>query len=131
MFSILRKIRKIERQSYPEFMLYLQDCCSTEDVADYCECSVEELIIVVSARAYFLATPTEIVDLAGKVGLKFMRQVVAALAPLKGKVLTVDCRKATNRYLHLLAKKGKIEIVSESSWMWENERILHMEIQIQ
>ena len=128
--SIVTKIKRIEEHQYPTYMQSMQDCFSIKDVADYCECETEELIMVVSDKAYFLATPTEIVDIAGKVTLGFLKNILKKIKPLSGSVVKCDCRAMTYKWILFMSKVKRIEIVETSSWYWEDEKMIEIRIKV-
>jgi len=86
------------------------------------------LIAVVCDSAYLLASPWEIADLAGKVTPSFMKAAIEALP--KNRILAADCRAVTARWIRALAKRGKIELLMEDTWTWNEETMLHVEFKI-
>jgi hypothetical protein len=120
--SIINKIKRIEQEFYPPFMQQLNDASCIEDIADYAECSVDELIIVIGENCYFIASSDEIIDIAGDVNIAFIREIKRRLP--KGNY-EVDCRDRTYRFLQATYNTQLIE-----EWDWEGETMYNCIVSI-
>ena len=129
MSSPVRIIKRIERKSYPRYMRGMQSCRTMRDIAEYCECPEEDLICIIEEDCYFLASGSEVVDLAGKITLSMMRRILEALRRMT-EVISVDCREVTRRLLKVWEKKGKIQILEEITWDWGGEEMTHIEFRV-
>jgi hypothetical protein len=123
----IKNIKKVERKVYPSYMRYLQSCNNLEDVADYLECSPDQVVVLQGENWYLLASidedsrEMEIADLAS-IG-KFNPFIITKLAhQYKGFEVTMDLRKTTSYPLLMkLAQWKKWNIIHDELWMWEEE----------
>ncbi len=128
MRKAIKKIIRIEKEFYPNFMQQLQQVKNKKDIAEYCECSKKDLICLVGDNCYFLASPTEIVDIAGSITSPFIRSIFKALP--KGEAMKVDCRRRTYQFLLRMEKLDKLVILTTETWWWGTEIMHHLTVVI-
>lgn len=125
----LQHIKNIEAAAYPQSFQQIQDCQTIADLEDYCEGSAKALQW---PTGYCLVTDDEIVDLAvtSPLSIKEMRSVVKWLKGQFGNVIVhLDARKTTSwRLIKFAAKRGWIQVISESAWLWDDEEYIEMEV---
>ena len=127
--SDLQKMKDIEAVAYPSFMQSICDCDTLEELADYCECKVCQLLCIINNNYYRLAAnkkhSVEIVDFAstGRC-LEIFKIVSTLLKEFDGKKITMDCRESTSYPIVIkLLKREKIKY-TDTVWYWENE-VMH------
>jgi hypothetical protein len=124
----IQKIKRIERDAYPEYMQYLQSCNNLDDIAEYLECSPDQVFSLEGENWYLLASvdedsrTMEIADLAS-VG-KFNPFAITKLArEFKGFEVTMDLRESTSYPLFMkLVQWKEWEVIHDEPWMWEEEQ---------
>lgn len=131
----IKKLKKLEAVAYPEYMRQLQECWSMEDLADYCECSVDQVSLKTGRGWYMIVADhgsyVEFVDFVATEGREASATMalVAFLRKLKGRRVALDARKSTSYplILRLIPRLGAT-IVSEEEWRWSNEEMVEMVI---
>lgn len=122
----LAKIKRIEEQAYANTCYgQMQNCHSWEDVADYMECTVEQIRLCCGEAFYLLAAEhedsVEVVDLASADGMANLRRVVLAMESFD-KPLTMDCRESTSYpILKYLERIKRCAITEDVPHQWGGE----------
>lgn len=131
----LQRIISLEREIYDgTTYMGMQNCRTWDDIARYCECSDEELNILVRKNWYVLIAKhedfIEIVDFASKRG---RMDIFEALAYIKDfhMPMSLDARGDTSyRLIKALERHGKISISHDESYIWGGETFHEMVISI-
>lgn len=124
-------IRYIERTVYPSYMLGLQEVMTFNDLQWYCE---SEVVHVYQGKSWYcLVTPEEVIDLAS-IGSMTLTELLILLSDLElwfdNRVFQMDCRASTSmKLIKHLERKGKLKILKEESWSWEDEIMYGLSIQ--
>ena len=127
----LESVRWVEQQAYPPHMQSLGDASSWQDVAEYCECSLKDLIVLGGTNWYALIARSgrtaEFVDIA-----KANREVqvpwddvLDCLRTLRAsgvRKVTFDARESTSyKLLSKLVSLVGGRIVKDTAWEWDGE----------
>lgn len=130
------RIKDIEKRLYPEHMLGITSE-SAKGLAEYCECSLDELCVLRGENWYSLLAIkedyVEIADLAALPGNEFAasRAIMLELLKHKGKVVFIDARESTSYPMVKRAEeKGRIEILKDELYYWEGVPMHEMEFVI-
>lgn len=121
-------LRKIEAAAYPEYMQQMGDVERLGDIADYCECGIDDLVILHGPTWYFLAADhgkeLECVDIAKMPGTEFgWGEVMDWIEEWEGVVMYGDCRKHMIPILQRVAEKlgqGRVLVLGDQ-WEWGEE----------
>lgn len=123
----LMRLKQIECAAYQsnQNLLALQDCEDWEEVALYCDCSLEELRVYLFKHGYLLCaehqTELEIVDLASDGGFIDLRKPLRVLETYD-KPLVMYCRESTSypilKYMEMI---GKMIITGDEAESYEGE----------
>lgn len=137
MKASLRRIKAIEAAAYPPSMRQLQNVATWKEVADYCECRAEELLVLSGESWYLLAAEhedyVEIADLAatGGLGSAIWRIIAAAKGRWAGKTVVCDARQGTSYcLLKALERRGIVRVISETPWEWEDEKMFEVKLKV-
>ena len=129
-------VRDIERAVYPAHMCSLQGD-SLECLAEYCECSIQQLFVLQGDGWYLLAAEhhrsVEICDLAALPGHEHaaMRGLLTAGQRWTGKCITLDARETTSYpIIRRLARMGRITILKDEEYEWGLEVMHDMVLQL-
>lgn len=130
----LELIKRIERTAYSGTPYsQMQHCRTWDDIARYCECSREELRILLSDTGYVIAAAhrsgyAEIVDLASIDRRMNLYEVWDFLKDL-GLPFTLDARESTSyRMIKKLEEKGEIVISESHSYTWGGETFYDLKV---
>lgn len=129
---MIHKIKGIEAAAYPHHMQQMQHIQNKKDLADYCECSVNQVFCLCGENWYFLAANkkryVEVVDIASTNGITkddFLFILKECIKVFKKKKVICDARETTSlRLLKRLETKGVIKIAKDKIWHWEGE-VMH------
>ena len=129
MKNIIRTIKKIEREIYPDYMQEMQDIKNFSDLQDYCESEIVDVFLL-GKSGYLILTPDEVVDIVADA-----KSILKAFAIIKkymgNHFFHVDLRYSTiYPIIRLLESKRKIRTKNKNIWFWENEKMIDLEIQI-
>lgn len=104
--AVLRRIKKIEAAAYPRGLREISYCNTWQDVAEYCEVELDDLIVVVEATWYCLVAVhprglAEWIDLARIPGsprleIQDWRRLLGILDQHEIQILRADCRAKTS-----------------------------------
>lgn len=136
MDKVLSKLKKIERAAYPKFMQLINGCRNIEELADYCECSPQELFILCGEDWYLLAAEredeVEVVDLAsvGGMGLEIIKVIKTSIKRWKGKTVKMDCRASTSYPILLRIVQRYGLSYTDEVWFWEWEEMHSITVQL-
>ena len=123
-------IRTIEAAAYPEYMQYLQEVHTMEDMQEYCES--KKVLVLEGEGWYCICGKTEVVDLAAisKLTIQDMLHIGTELKKWFGtKKVTLDARKSTSyRLIKFFSRGGKVSILSEEEWTWGEDIMVEMTI---
>lgn len=129
----LLKIKSIERNAYPLEMQQLQDCTSWEDVAEYCEVPLNDLLVYTEANMYILIGEhrsfIEVVDMASVGRFNIFKALNFIASSAKGRTIKLDAREGTS-YPLILKLRKKIEIIRDEAWQWGEDVMHEMEVRI-
>ena len=128
------RIAEIEASVYPAHMCMLQGSVTSEEgdqLADYCECSIDELVILRSEYWYALIADhhdgdVEVCDLAALPGHEFgaLKALLLAGAKWQGRTVTLDARGTTSYpIIQRLARVGRITILRDEEYYWGREEM--------
>ena len=130
----LEKIVRIEREAYTNTpYLQMQHCRTWQDIANYCQCSLSELRILMSDTGYVIAAAhregwCEIVDLASTDRQMNLFEVWDFLKSLE-MPFTLDARQRTSyRMIEALERRGEITIVHKESYTWGGETFYDLKV---
>lgn len=130
------KIKEIEKKLYPTHMCGIASE-SAKGLAEYCECSLDELCVLRGENWYSLLAIKEdcieIADLAALPGNEFKasRAIMLELLKHKGKVVFIDARESTSYPMVKRAElKGKVGILKDELYDWEGVTMHEMEFVI-
>lgn len=122
-------LKSIEAKAYPYYMQMIQYAENEQDLADYCECSVEQLgyKLCNDNKAYIIwskkGNVVEIVDIAGDFGSSLRSELLNTLTGAKKIVL--DAREDTSyRLIKPMAKRYGFRIKKDRQWEW-GDHIMH------
>lgn len=123
-------IRNIEAAAYPEYMQYLQEVHTLEDMQEYCES--KKILVLEGEGWYCICGKDEVVDLAAisKLSIQEMLRIGTELKKWFGtKKITLDARKSTSyRLIKFFSRGGKVSILSEEEWTWGEDIMVEMTI---
>lgn len=131
MFIMLSNLKVIESSVYPSHMWGMQEVETLEDLQEYCE---SEVVHVYQGKSWYcLVTPEEVIDLAS-IGSMTLTELLILLSDLEvwfdNRVFQMDCRASTSmKLIKHLERKGKLKILKEESWSWEDEIMYGLSIQ--
>lgn len=131
----LEKIKRIERAAYSGTVYsQMQHCRTWEDIADYCECPLSEVNVLLSDTGYVIAAAhkdrgfAEIIDLASTDRRMNLYEVWEFLLELN-LPFTLDARESTSyRMIKALEAKGEITIASSVPYTWGGERFYDLKV---
>jgi len=127
--NMLKHLRKVERQAYPEAYRAMQDVRTMADLRDYCE---GEPTVWTWEGGYCIATDDEIVDLASirPLSLRELRKLLGKLAVhFGGQLVSLDARAGTSwKLIQYAAKRGLLEIVDAEPYNWAGEQFWETEL---
>lgn len=136
MKKVLPFICRIERQVYPVHMRQMQHIRDTADLADYCECRLDQLLTLSGEDWYLIAAErgdeVEIVDFASLKGCTDIFKILVRVVPRwRGRRIVLDARASTSYRLVLaLVKRYKIQVVEDEMWHWGDEEMHHLVLQL-
>lgn len=99
---IVSHLKNIERHAYPEQFWMMQDCETIEDIADYCECDLNSLIVLHDSYWYALIANgrcAEFVDIAKDMRVKKnvpWSVIISTLHDLKINKIYAELRELTS-----------------------------------
>lgn len=130
----LERIKRIERIAYQNTpYLQMQHCRSWDDIADYCQCPLSEVHILMSDTGYVIAAAhgkdyAEIVDLASIDRRMNLYEVWDFLKSLE-LPFTLDARESTSkRMIDKLVEKGELSITESYSYTWGGETFYELKV---
>ena len=132
--NTLLKIKEIEREAYAGTdFAQMQDCYNWEDMADYLECSIDEICFLCTDSYYVLVAEhddyAEIADLACRPDKRCDLKKVAEFIEEFDKPLTLDSRELTSYpILKYMEKRGRAVIMEDEIDDWNGERYHSMRI---
>jgi len=128
MRKLLNHLKKLERQNYPEFMQYMQDIDNWEEFCEYCEC--DNPVVHSTDGSCLIMTHSEIVDLVAT-PQDIFRIYKWVREHFGNRIIEGDFRYNTSYpIIKLFEKRKKINILSETKWYWEHERMIEIKFQI-
>ena len=124
----LERLKYIERTAYAHTpYLQMQHCNSWQSVANYCQCSLSELKIMMSETSYVIAAThpargyCEICDLASIDRQMNLFEVWDFLKSLQ-LPFTLDARENTSyRMIKVLERRNEIVIAEDTPYQWGGE----------
>lgn len=129
----LLKIKSIERTAYPFEMQQLQDCESWEEVAEYCEVPLKNLLVYTDNSMYMLIGEhehyIEVVDMASIGHFNMFKALSFIEESAKGRTIKLDAREGTS-YPLILKLHRKLEIIRDEAWQWGDDVMHEMEVRI-
>lgn len=124
MKKIIKKIKNIEKKSYPKYWQMMQDCHTIEDIASYCDSTIAGLRIFLAELGYCLISDSgEICDIAGKFKLKELFELKKFIWDNFNSV-HMDCRADSQK----LIRKLDGNIVEEYTYYEGKEKIKFFKI---
>jgi len=132
-------IKNIEKKSYPQFMWQYDEAESLDDIYAIVNKDKKEgkLFCHVEESWYLVGVDRKdeiaISDLASTKNLGFseMNLMLSFIKKLGNKKVIADCRDLTSyNLLKLLEQRGTIKIISESPWIWGNEKMYELTFSI-
>lgn len=119
----------MEALAYPPHMCQMSNIKEWNDLVSYCE---GKPTIIVEDNGYLIFTKKEIVDMVALhpyTAIKIFNQFRSQVK--KGKKLSCDLRKSTSYPLvKAMERRGRVKIISESSWWWGDEEMMECRIKI-
>ena len=132
MNKILREIKRRERGAYPPHMYTLRSVRTWSDLKEYCE-SDQVRVELLGEKGYIILTPEEIVDmvvLEPQYIIKALRIIREHFTMYQGPGATIraDCRPNSWRILKRLQESGKVGVTVLSTWDWDGEEMVEVEV---
>lgn len=123
----LEDIIEIERQAYPEHIQQLQDVEDWEDVADYCEVDLEDLIVLSDGKNWYALVAqqnshVEFVDLAKIPGSPIIDWyfIINNLRSIGIKTVVADARAPSYKKLMRVFKSLGLKIIKDKEYYDED-----------
>jgi len=133
----IRFIKNIEARVYPEHMQMMQCLDDIYDLADYCECEVDELFVLTGDNWYLIAAEhedfVEIVDLCadGNIGMEIIKLIAVLRKRWAGKRVTMDARESTSYpIIRALIRRFNYRVIRDEIWSWDDEVMHDIELQM-
>jgi len=134
MRKVLSHLKRIEKAAYPSYMRMMQSCRSLEEIAEYAECDVSNLIIRTGENWYCIIADhgnwAEIVDMAAEGVMRDMFSLIETMRQqLSGKRIVLDARVSTTYpIIRRLAQRYRLSILRDEPWFWGEDEMREMEI---
>ena len=124
----IQMIKKIEKQAYPRYMQQMQRIRNLDGLADYCECTKENVILLAEDKWYLILAKDEdtyeVVDWAS-IGATNIPKIIGFFNTLKGKKLVMDTRESTSyKFIKSAQRHKRIQITKDETWFWGTE-VMH------
>lgn len=124
----IQMIKKIEKQAYPRYMQQMQHVRNLQELADYCECTKENVILLAEDEWYLIVAKDkdtyEVVDWAS-IGAVNVPKIIGFFNELRGKKLVMDARESTSyKFIKSAQRHQRLKITKDETWHWRTE-IMH------
>jgi len=132
----LMTIKEIEQKAFPAHMRQYDDIESMEDVDELTEDCTGDFFCHIETDWYILGCNSDKVyveDFAStrSLGLPELYRVIKLLRSFGDKIIEADFRQSTSYRLIKMAEKKKIvEIIDESPWNWDGEKMTEVTFKI-
>lgn len=135
----IEKIKLIEKKSYPQFMWQYEEAKNLDDIYKIINKNKKdgEIFFHIDEDWYLLGVnrneEISIADLASTKKLSFLEMncILDLIKKFGNKKIVADCRDSTSyNLLKLLEQRGTIEVITESPWLWGNEKMYKLSFTI-